>query len=155
MLPFLLASALTLVPEPAPARAVNLIAPYPAAALKSTKAFPNKMTTFYSGRRAAGHSQACCDINLGPQQSLMAEVRAENAGHFEVVYKDQTGRGITGAMITRVGGKLFLINRNHTPFPHVVCVVLADTGMDQEPYELVLAEIDADLALAGEKPAKP
>lgn len=47
MWPCLLASALILVPAPAE----NLIAPLPAAALKSTKVFPGEMMALASWRR--------------------------------------------------------------------------------------------------------
>jgi len=153
MLPFLLASALALAPIPVPA--VNLIAPYPAASLKSTNVISNTMGIVIPGRWAAGHSQVGCDIDLLPQQSLMAEIRSVNAGHFQVLLRDLGAEGLPGAHITRVGGKVFLINRLHRHYPHVACVVEADSSVENEPYELVLAEIDTERALAGDKPAEP
>ncbi|GEM_PF-4081411 len=145
MLAFALAA--TLFPAGA-GEPANPIAPVPAQALRSTSAIKGRLTTS-ADFRARGKSvtlgQNIYGVKLRPQQSLMAEVRGERASLFLITFTDKVQKPID-RQVTRVGGKVILFNRKKENLDFVV-VVSGTESMTDEPYELVLYELDTEAAL--------
>jgi len=146
LLPFMLSGVLlALTNAPAPE---NLIAPIPASALKSTSVIKRTMSTFSSGAMTdARRRDVPVHISLKPDQSLMGLIRSGIPSQFRLNFTNQFFQPIVGGRITRVGDKVFLINRLHRAM-EVNCEVLGSGNLADEPYELVLCEIDTGRALA-------
>jgi len=146
MLAFALAASLFFTGAEEP---VNPIAPVPAAALRSTSAIKGRLTTsaeFKVGGKSVTQGQNIYGVKLRPHQSLMAEVRAERASLFLITLTDKVQKPID-RQVTRVGGKVILFNRKKEMMDFVVVVSGIESMMD-EPYELVLYELDTEAALA-------
>jgi len=148
MLPFLLASSLTFLAGAEPPE--YLIAPLPAAAQRVATIIDGKLTAsdgFSSGPFRVTRGQNVYAIKLKPGQSVMAEVRARNTGLFRVHFTDKVQKPIYDRYLQRVGDKVFFLNRRHEALD-IVCVVYGRSDMRDEPYQLILCEIDTDVALA-------
>lgn len=146
MLPFVFSGILVVLTN-APA-SENLIAPIPASALKSSSVIKRTMSTFTSGAmNDARRRDMPAHISLKPNQSLMGLIRSGNPSQFRLNLTNQFFQPIVGGRTTRVGDKVFLINRLHRAL-EVYCEVLGSGDLMDEPYELVLCEIDTDKALA-------
>ena len=138
-LPLFLTALTVLAAEPP-----NPIAPMPLAALASVRAFEGRVTRNLSILKVA----------LRPDQSLMAEIKADHPELFQVRMLDEIGRPLFGVRITRVGDKSFLMNRRHEAMD-VHIRIETPTSMTDEPYRLVLCEIKTDLALGLTPEPKP
>jgi len=146
MLAFALAASLFFTGAEEP---VNPVAPVPAAALRSTSAIKGRLTTsseFMKGGKNVTRGQNIYGVKLRPQQSLMAEVRGERASLFLITLTDKVQKPIN-RQVTRVGGKVILFNRKKEDLDFVV-VVSGIESMTNEPFELVLYELDTEAALA-------
>ncbi|BDU73785.1 hypothetical protein [Mesoterricola silvestris] len=146
MLALALAASLFLAP---PEETPNPIAPVPAAALRSTSAIKGKLTTsedFKMGGKTITRGQNIYGVKLRPGQSLMAEIRGQRPSLFLITLTDKVQRPID-RQVTRVGGKVILFNRKKENLDFVV-VVSGTDSMTDEPYELVLYELDTERALA-------
>jgi hypothetical protein len=148
MLTFLLASSLHFLAAAEPQE--YLIAPFPVTAQRVPTVIDGKLSAsdnFAVGRRRIVRGQNCYRIQLKRGQSVMATLRSRNPGMFHVTFTDKVQKPIYDRYLQRVGDKVFLLNRNHEELD-VQCVVFGRTDMTNEPYQLVLCEIDTDAALA-------
>jgi hypothetical protein len=134
----------------------NTIAPFPAKALKATSVVNGALSC--SGQLVANDysvndGQANYTLTLKPNQSVMAMLRGKNVGWMKLNFTDTHHKWLTVRKVTRVGDKLFLINRMHEDMS-IIAVVSGRHSMTKEPYELVICDIDTDLAL-DKAPAAP
>jgi hypothetical protein len=146
----LLASGLLVAADPQE----NLIAPFPANALKATSVV--KGTLSCSGQLVANDysvndGRVNYTLTMKPNQSVMAMLRGKNVGWMKLYFTDTLHKWPNARKVTQVGGKLFMINRKHEDMT-IIAVVSGRNAMSKEPYELVICELDTELAL-GKAPA--
>ena len=139
LMPLMVAALALLAAEPP-----NPIAPMPAEALASVRAFEGRVTRNLSILKVA----------LRPDQSLMAEIKADHPHLYQVRMLDEVGRGLFVVQIIKVGEKVFLMNRRHQAMD-VHLRIETPVSMTNEPYRLVLCEIKTDVALAPTPEPKP
>jgi hypothetical protein len=147
MLAFALAASLFFAGAEEP---VNPIAPLPVTAMRTVTRIKGKLSTsdgFNVGGFNVTQGQVCYKLKLRPSQSVMAVIEAPRASIFRITFTDNLQKPITSRAITKVGAKVALLNRLHEAMDFQV-VVHGSGSMQDEPYELVLYELDTDAALA-------
>jgi hypothetical protein len=127
----------------------NIIAPFPAKALKATSVVKGNLSC--SGELVANDysvndGRVNYTLTLKPSQSVMVMLRAKNVGWMKLYFTDKSHKWPNARGGMQVGGKLFMINRRHEDMT-IVAVVSGRNAMSEEPYELIICEIDTELAL--------